>query len=126
MGKSKSRSKPRSKRPELCGVYKGQQLFRHNKPEECRQQLEDAFCKKCPTLPPGEIGMLLVLPADARGPVRIQTHKLTMENAAAAVEALNESLLLNRSKRLHAWVQKVRRQQRSSSSRKHKDKRSSE
>lgn len=116
--------KPGSKHPERCGEYKGQQLYRHKKPDQCRQQLVDGFCRKIPTLPNGELGLLVVLPADKRGPVRIQTHNMTMPQAAATIAALNESLPFKQ-ERLDSWVRKVLRQQRRSC-RKRNNKRSSE
>lgn len=92
---------------------RAQQLFRHKKPDQCRQQIVDGFSKKIRTSPVGEIGMLVVLPADIRGPVRISTHGLTMQQAAAAVAALNNALPYKH-KRLSGWASEALRLQRKS------------
>ena len=121
MGKVKSSSKrPTQKKP--CGVYKGHQLYRHKKPDQCRQQIVDAFSKKIRTLPAGEIGVLVVLPADIRGPVRVSTHGITIQQAAETATALNNALPYKQ-KRLSGWAREALRQQRKSCNN-HKQKRS--
>lgn len=104
MPKHSSPKRPPRKRP--YAVYKGQELERHAKPDVCRKQLEEAFCRKIRTLPPGEMGLLIVLPADKRGPPRIFHHNLTKRQAVAAIKALSDSLPdQNAQERLDSWVE---------------------
>jgi hypothetical protein len=51
-----------------------------------------------------------VLPADKRGPVRVETHNLTAQQTAETVEALNQSLPYSQ-ERLVSWVEHVSQQQ---------------
>jgi hypothetical protein len=97
---------PSRKRP--YAVYNGQELEKHAKPDVCRKQLEQAFCKKIRTLPPGEMGLFMVLPADKRGPPRIFHHNLTKRQAVAAIKALSDSLPdQNAQERLDSWCEKA-------------------
>lgn len=102
MGKSPS-SQSRQQRYKPYAVYKGEELKKHDRPDVCRQQIVDAFGKKIRTLPVGELGLLVVLPADKRGPVRVETHNVTIQQAAAAVKALNRTLPYPQD-RLTNWV----------------------
>lgn len=102
MGKSTS-SQSRQQRYKPYAVYKGKELEKHDRPDVCRQQIVDAFGKKIRTLPVGELGLLVVLPADKRGPVRVETHNMTIQQAAAAVKAINRTLPYPQD-RLTNWV----------------------
>jgi hypothetical protein len=112
MVKSPSKSSKSSKhsvKHKPYAVFQGKELKKHAKPYECRQQLEDAFDKKICTLPVGEVGLLVILPADKRGPVRIKTHNLTRRQAAATIEALSRSLPdPHAKKRLTDWASQAR------------------
>ena len=99
---SKHPAQKKKKNP--LGVCKEKEVRRHKKPDVCRKQIVDSFCKKCPTLPAGEIGLLVVLPADKRGPPRIKAHNLTARQTIAAVTALNKSLPPHTQERLSKWV----------------------
>jgi hypothetical protein len=102
-----SKSSRQSLKKKPYAVYKGKELKQHAKPNECRQQIVDNFHKKILTLPVGETGVLVVLPADKRGPVRVASHNLTVQQAAAIVKALNRSLPYPQ-QRLTDWVSKAR------------------
>lgn len=91
-------------KPEVVGCdHNGRPLYLHKKPWDCRNQLVNSFYNKVRTLPRGEMGFMLVLPADPRGPPRVKLHNVTRRQAVAMVEALNKRLPFGQ-KRLERWI----------------------
>jgi hypothetical protein len=94
-GQQQKRSKKKRSKADLLGW--------HNKPWDCRDQIETAFVDKIPKLPT-EIGFLLTMPAANNGPVRIHSQNLTTRQRIAMVKALNRTLAFPQP-RLTTWVE---------------------
>lgn len=112
--KSKPRRSPKGRAKTKHGaVRKKKHDDLHPKPHECRQQIVDAFSKKMPRLPRGEMGFLLVLPADRRGPARIKHHNMTGSQVVATVQGLCSSLpsqMPHHKQRLDNWISHLKAQ----------------
>ena len=109
--KSKPRPSPKGRAKMKHGAVRKKKAKKdaelHPKPHECRQQIESAFRKKMRRLPKGEMGFLMVLPVDSRGPVRIQHHNMTSSQVVATVQGLSSSLpsqMPHHKQRLDDWV----------------------
>jgi hypothetical protein len=96
-GQQQKRSKKKRSKADLLGW--------HNKPWDCRDQLETAFVTKIAKLPT-EVGFFLTMPAANNGPVRIHSHNLTKRQSIAMVKALNRALPFPQS-RLEKWIEKA-------------------
>jgi hypothetical protein len=81
----------------------------HKKPDECRKQLQEAFLRKVATLPSGEMAILMILPHAKNGPLRVQTHNITLGQMAAMLKALNKRLPYTQ-QRLQRWVEQAMEQ----------------
>lgn len=79
-------------------------VVKHNRPWDCRDQIEKAFVHKIIKLP-GEMGFFLTMPAANNGPVRIHSNNLTTRQRIAMVKALNRTLPFPQT-RLEKWIEK--------------------
>lgn len=80
-------------------------VVKHKKPERLRNSIVRIF-DRAKELPDGECGMLVLLPRSRNGPLRFRSLNLTMQQAAAVLEALNSELPYP-DQRIGEYVQKM-------------------